>query len=459
MSFPRYPKYKPSGVPWLGDVPLHWELRSLKSVLAERIEMNDPIKTEQLLSLTMERGVILYSERSGGGNKAKEDLTAYKLAYPNDIVVNSMNVVAGAVGVSRYFGAVSPVYYMLYPRNRDDSVAYFDSIFQAESFQKSLFGLGNGILVKLSESSGKLNTIRMRIPMGKLNAVVLPYPTRDEQTKIASFLDRETAMIDGLVGEQRRLIELLKEKRQAVISHAVTKGLNPHAPRKPSGIEWLGDVPEHWEMARVKFASHRISKGDTPSNFGMDFAVDGPVRFIKIENIGEGELIETPRYSIDFAAHDQLTRSQLQADDIVFAIAGATTGKCAIIRPEHLPANTNQAVAYIRPNPRVTPPFLVTWLQNPRLQEAMWEMTSQSAQPNLSMENLGNLPIPIPPKAEQEEIVRHVDKIGGGYLKLTAEAERGIELLQERRTALISAAVTGKIDVRGLASDHQESLK
>jgi type I restriction enzyme S subunit len=183
----------------------------------------------------------------------------------------------------------------------------------------------------------------------------------------------------------------------------------------------------------------------------MEFALDGPVRFIKIENIGEGELIETPKYTIDFDAHKQLARSQLRSDDIVFAIAGATTGKCAIVRPEHLPANTNQAVAYIRPNSYVRPMFLVAWLQNPRLLEAMWEITSKSAQPNLSMENLGNLPIPIPPKVEQDKIVEYIHKIGGGYLTLIVEAERAIELLLERRIALISAAVTGKIDVRGYA--------
>ena len=252
MKFPAYDSYQGTGVKWLGDVPTHWRVQSLKSILAERKEKNDPIKSANILSLTMDRGVIPYSERGGGGNKAKEDLTAYKLAYPNDIVLNSMNVIAGSVGLSKYFGVVSPVYYMLYPRCEDDEVRYFSQIFQSTTFQKSLFGLGNGIMVKESESSGKLNTIRMRIPMGRLNSVVLPYPSPDEQKAISSFLDVETSKVDGLVSEQRRLIELLKEKRQAVISHAVTKGLNRNAPMKPSGIQWLGDVPQHWSVGPVK---------------------------------------------------------------------------------------------------------------------------------------------------------------------------------------------------------------
>jgi type I restriction enzyme S subunit len=247
MSFPRYESYKDSGIEWLGEVPAHWKVERIKSILAERIEKNDPIKTTDILSLTMDKGVIPYSERGGGGNKAKEDISAYKLAYPKDIVLNSMNVVAGSVGLSNYFGAVSPVYYMLYPKKQSDHVEYFNYIFQSELFQKSLLGLGNGIMMKESESSNKLNTIRMRIPMEKLNIQLLPYPCEIEQSYILAFLDRETAKIDVLIAEQQRMIELLKEKRQAVISHAVTKGLNPEAPMKDSGIEWLGEVPEHWE--------------------------------------------------------------------------------------------------------------------------------------------------------------------------------------------------------------------
>ncbi|MFS0753486.1 restriction endonuclease subunit S [Noviherbaspirillum sp. 1P10PC] len=217
---------KPSGVDWIGDVPAHWEIRSIKSILCERIEKNDPVKTTFILSLTMEQGVIPYSERSGGGNKAKEDLTAYKLAYPNDIVINSMNVVAGSAGLSKFFGAVSPVYYMLFPRQKEDKVEYFSNIFQCQSFQRSLLGLGNGIMMKEAESSGKLNTIRMRIPMGKLSAQVVPYPSSQEQESIVHYIDSELNKIDVLIAKSEQAIRLQMEHRSALINAVVTGKIN-----------------------------------------------------------------------------------------------------------------------------------------------------------------------------------------------------------------------------------------
>ncbi len=158
-----YPEYKESGSKWLGKVPARWEAVPLGRSLVQRIEQNRPIKTKEILSLSLRQGVVPYSEKKSGGNKAKDDLSAYTLAYPGDIVVNSMNVVVGSVGLSKYFGAVSPVYYVLHTRNADHSILYFDAIFQDKTFQQSLWGLGNGILFLQSKTTGKFNTIRMRI--------------------------------------------------------------------------------------------------------------------------------------------------------------------------------------------------------------------------------------------------------------------------------------------------------
>ena len=157
---------KESGIDWLTTIPKNWEIKRLKQILAERNEKNNPIKSTNLLSLSIERGVFPYSKKTGGGNKAKENFEDYKLTHENDIVLNSMNVVVGAVGLSKYYGCVSPVYYTLYSRNENYNINYYNNIFQSEAFQKSLWGLGNGIVVKESDI-GKLNTIRMRIPMAK----------------------------------------------------------------------------------------------------------------------------------------------------------------------------------------------------------------------------------------------------------------------------------------------------
>ena len=169
-----YPAMKDSRVDWLGDVPEHWEVLPLARLLKERNEKNGPIKTTNILSLRLETGVIPYADESRGGNKAKEDLSAYMLAYPGDIVLNSMNVVVGSVGLSKYFGAVSPVYYMLRPRSSNDFVEYFNAIFHDVVFQRSLFGLGNGILYIESKATGKLNTIRLTDPYVETQTGVAP---------------------------------------------------------------------------------------------------------------------------------------------------------------------------------------------------------------------------------------------------------------------------------------------
>ena len=189
---------KESGIEWIGKIPNNWSCKRLKQILVERNEKNNPIKSENLLSLSIERGVFPYSEKTGGGNKAKENFEDYKLAYENDIVLNSMNVVVGAVGLSKYFGCISPAYYALYCRNNNYNINYYSNLFQSSAFQKSLWGLGNGILVKESDN-GKLNTIRMKIPMDKLNNVILPIPPKDEQEKIAKLLDNKISEIENVI--------------------------------------------------------------------------------------------------------------------------------------------------------------------------------------------------------------------------------------------------------------------
>ncbi len=219
-------KLKPSGIPWLGEIPEHWEVLPLGRVLKERIEKNDPIKTDNILSLSLHDGVVPYAEKRAGGNKAKDDLTAYRLAYPGDIVVNSMNVVVGSVGLSKYFGAVSPVYYMLRPRATSDAVEFFDAIFHDPAFQRSLFGLGNGIMYIQSRSTGKLNTIRMRIPIEKLNRVDIPRPPSNEQTLIVQGIAAETEATNTAISRLEREIDLLREYRTRLVADVVTGKLD-----------------------------------------------------------------------------------------------------------------------------------------------------------------------------------------------------------------------------------------
>lgn len=218
MELKKFADYKDSGVEWIGEMPSSWEVNRLKTRLKERKEKNSPEQTDFILSLTNTDGVIPYEEKGEKGNKAKEDLSDYMLAYPGDIVLNSMNVVIGSVGLSSYFGAISPVYYALSLRDKDEDIRYYNYVFQSPIMQNELKGLGNGIL-----------DIRMRIPMSKLNNVMLPVPSPEEMREISNYLDEKTAEINNLIDLNERYINLLEEYRKSVISEAVTKGIDSSA--------------------------------------------------------------------------------------------------------------------------------------------------------------------------------------------------------------------------------------
>ena len=279
-----------------------------------------------------------------------------------------------------------------------------------------------------------------------------------EQQAIADFLDRETAKIDTLVAKKRTLIERLKEKRTALISRTVTRGLPPDAARaagldphpklKPSGVDWLGDVPEHWSALRLKVVTECITKGTTPTTLGHEYTDEG-IRFVKVESIDSTFGIDPEMCAfIEAETHALLSRSQLRTGDVLVGIAGAI-GRVGIVTDEILPANANQAVGIVRLTSRALPRWVAYCLASDVAQEQFGLEQVQAAQANLSLGDLGNTWMPVPPIAEQSVIVAFLDletmKIDAMALKVALAIER----LQEYRSALITAAVTGKIDARG----------
>ena len=211
-------RLKPSGVEWLGDVPEHWRLPRLGALLRERGETNGDGQVSEVLSVLRERGVIPYAEKGNIGNKKSEDITRYKVVRPDDIVVNCMNVIIGSVGLSRYTGCLSPVYYVLTRRSERDYPRYLNAYFQTKPFQESLVRIGNGILAH-----------RMRIPMELLKCEPFPRPPFEEQAAIVSFLDRATADLDAATTSAQREISLLREYHTRFIADVVTGKLDVRA--------------------------------------------------------------------------------------------------------------------------------------------------------------------------------------------------------------------------------------
>ena len=273
-----------------------------------------------------------------------------------------------------------------------------------------------------------------------------------EQQAIAAFLDRKTAAIDALIAKKERLIELLQEKRQALITQAVTKGLDPTVPMKDSGSAELGSVPTHWGLSRIRYEVKLVSKGTTPSTVGRDLATTG-IRFVKAENIADGEIRENPEFFIDGETDRILARSRLNASDILIVIAGATTGKSAVLPERLLPSNTNQAVCFIRLKDPERAHFVRTFLSTAYVQDLVWLVAVQAAQPNLSMESVRNLPMLVPPRAEVVAIVAFIQGAEGQSRRTIHAIEHQVQKLREYRQALITAAVTGQIDVSAETSE------
>jgi len=436
MSFPAYEEYKDSGVEWLGEVPAYWELKPLWTFY--RRTKRTGFEGEELLSVYRDYGVIPKSSRDDNFNKPSEDLSPYQLVEPSDLVINKMKAWQGSVAVSDHRGIVSPAYHVFQCLHDEDS-RYVHYLMRSLRYITGYLVASKGIRVNQWDLDPQQHR---RMPL-----LVPPLP---EQTAIASFLDTETSKIDSLISEQRRLIELLKEKRQAVISHAVTKGLDPSVPMKESGIEWLGEVPEHWSVQRVKTVSSFVTSG--PRGWSERIADDGSL-FIQSGDLNDDlgiEFSESKRVQVDDDA--ETIRTQLFDGDVVVCVTGAKTGKVAVCTNVPEIAYVNQHLCLVRPNDNMLPRFLGILLKS-EIGLTYFDFSQYGLKQGLSLEDVKNAPVFVPPRDEQAEIVQYLEEQLGTFSQLEAQAERAIELLQERRTALISAAVTGKIDVREFATE------
>ena len=426
----RYESYKNSGVEWIKSIPLNWELKKIKYVLWERNKNNDPIKSKNLISLTIETGVIPHSEKTGGGNKPKDDLTKYKLVYPGDIVLNSMNVIFGAVGISKYFGIVSPVYYMLIPIDNRFTTEYFHHLFRTEIFQKSLYGLGNGILIH-----------RMRIPMDKLGVQLIPVPPLQEQKLIARYLDKKTAQIDLLIEKIEKKIALLQEKRTALINQCVTKGLDPNVEMKDSGIEWIGKIPKHWGVKKVKHIS-KIENGSTPKSNINDYW-DGDIKWFTpsdFKNINsEGLLVEPSRF-ISEKGLEQSGCSYIE-NDSVLVTTRAPVGNIVKIQGGF---TFNQGCKSLTPY-LINIDFLYLYLSVK--DEALNVLANGTTFKELSTYQFMNFKICLPSKKEQSEVINFLESKIFKFQKMTKLLTLKIDRVKEYRQALISSVVTGKVRV------------
>ena len=435
MSFPCYPEYKDSGVEWLGEVPSHWEISRIKQLfeICKRIAGTEGF---DVLSIT-QSGIQVKDTESGGGQLSM-DYSKYQLVEIGDFAMNHMDLLTGYVDVSKTIGVTSPDYRVFRLRNAAACSRYFLYLFQNAYKRKIFFPFGQG--------SSLLG--RWRLPTDEFNAFNIPLPPSAEQTRIAAFLDRETAKIDALVAEQQSLIALLKEKRQALISHAVTKGLDPDVPMKDSGVAWLGEVPAHWTLTKLKYSTSHIidCPHETPT-----YCPDGDYLVVRTADVDAGALDLSNAYRLDEVEYLKRTRrAKLVPQDIVYGREGERWGYAATV-PDEPVLCLGQRMMQFRARAGIAPRFLM-WQLNSDVTYRQGQVDTVGAtSPHVNVSTIANYVLTEPPFSEQGEIANYVDGATSEIDDLVSEARSTVELLQERRTALISAAVTGKIDVRHLA--------
>ncbi|CAM3920604.1 restriction endonuclease subunit S [Rheinheimera salexigens] len=425
-KYQAYPKYKDSGVEWLGKLPEHWEAKRLGQFFVERREKVSD-KDYSALSVTMS-GIVPQLE-----NAAKTDAgDNRKLVKKNDFVINSRSDRKGSSGISPLEGSVSLISIVMEPKRISPSYAHH--LLRSQPFQEEFYRYGKGIVADLWSTNSS-----------EMKNIVIPEVPDDEAEKIANFLDHETAKIDTLIDKQQQLIQLLKEKRQAVISHAVTKGLNPNAPMRDSGVEWLGEVPEHWRSPKIKWF-YKTESGGTPSTSKYEeYYQDGNIPWIRSTDLNNDQLFETP-ISITSKAIRESACTIIPINSVLIAMYGGagTIGKHSLLKFE---SSINQAVCAILPNEKIHPDFLHLYVEFYR---PYWMVGAEGARkdPNINQETIRELVVSCPPADEQIEIVRETLHKLTVIDQTVSKCEKNIQLMQERRTALISAAVTGKIDVR-----------
>lgn len=443
-TMPKYEAYKDSGVDWLGEVPQSWEIVPIRGLLNFRNEKNDPVKTEDVLSLSIANGVTQYSEEGRGGNKRKDDLSAYKIARPNDIVMNSMNVIVGAVGVSKFFGAISPVYYALYAKNEDVSIPYYARIFQDVGFQRGLLRLGKGILIKFGDD-GKMNTIRMKISQGDLKTLLFPRPDNETQIAIANFLNKKTKQIDEAIAIKEKQIALLKERKQIIIQKAVTQGLDPNVPMKDSGVDWIGEIPEHWEVEKL---------------FGLCRFVRGNSAFSKDELLNRGKYIALQygkTYKVDkvderyefYVNEEFYKKSQVvNFGDVIFISTSETIedlGHSVIYNRNELGLLGGEQVLIKPNNDRVNHYYI--YYSTKVFSKELRKYATGIKVFRFNIDDLKTIYTAIPPMKEQKRIVEHISTQSKIIDQTISLQENQIVKLKEYKTTLINSAVTGKIKV------------
>jgi type I restriction enzyme S subunit len=426
-----YLEYKESGLPWTGRLPKHWSVKRGKALFSES---HLPVRAEdEIVTCFRDGQVTLRKNRRASGFMIALYEAGYQGVRRGHLVIHAMDAFAGAIGVSDSDGKCTPEYIVADSRSEIADPRYFAKLLRLAAHQ-------GFILVSCP-------AVRERAPRFRyahFGDMLMPLPPANEQAAIVRFLEHANRKIDGFIRAKRKLIGLLNEQKQAIIHRAVTRGLDPHAPLKPSGIPWLGDIPQHWEVRRMKSLS-QVKRGASPRPIGDSkyFDANGTHAWVRIADVtASNRYLQRTKERLS-----ELGRSKsvsLNPGAIFLSIAGSV-GKPMITK---IKCCIHDGFVYF-PYYKGVPEFLSYLLSLGRVYEGLGKLGTQL---NLNTDTVGNIRLPMPPQDEQSAIVTHLDASLVSFDTAIARTEREIALMQEYRTRLTADVVTGKLDVRPAAA-------
>ncbi len=424
----RYESYKPSEIQWVNLIPGHWIVVRAKWIFNR---MNRPIRREDGVVTAFRDGQVTLrtNRRTEGFTNAIQE-HGYQGIRKGDLVIHAMDAFAGAIGISESDGKSTPVYAACVPRGEYDvNIQYYAYLLRHMAHSGYIESLSKGIRERSTD-----------FRFAEFRELPLPIPTRIEQYRIVSFLDQKTTEIDVAIAKKKRLIELLQEQKNILINQAVTRGLNPNVAMRDSGVEWIGEIPKHWESLRLKMLASFITSG--PRGWSDRLSDKGAV-FLQSGNLNNSLGVDTASaHRVIVQKGAEAKRTRLQNGDVVVCITGANTGRVAVARIGEQEAYINQHLSLIRLND-VNPGFVAYSLSAQG--NVYFYLCQYGLKEGLSLFNVANAPIFLPPKIEQEEIVAFLDKAVNKIDAAVLASLKQCKQLKELKKILISTSVTGQI--------------
>ena len=433
MRLDSYPSYKQSGISWYEDIPQGWDVKPLFALANECSSSNKGMIEDNLLSLSY--GKVINKNINSNDGLLPESFETYQVVESDDIVLrltdlqNDKRSLRSAIVKER--GIITSAYLAIRPTNIHPT--FLNYLLRAYDLTKVFYSMGGGLRQSMKFSDVK------RLP--------LILPSLEEQKSISMFLDSETAKIDSLVEAQEKLIELLKEKRQVVISEAVTKGLNSKVKVKDSGVEWLDQIPEHWEVKKIKFVADVIASNVDKKTYEGDI----PCLLCNYTDVYyNDQILNDMEFMSATATPEQIIKFTLKKGDVIITKDSESPDDIAIaayVPMDLIGVVCGYHLSIIR-GFKINGMFLKSLFDSHYLKSKFATLANGLTRYGLGQHSINNVYIPLPPKEEQQQIVDFIYKTCNGIDDLIDKSKTSMNLLKERRSALISAAVTGQIDVR-----------